>query len=108
MRLSSGTAIIDRAPSPRKLQDRRGPRALFSRKHFRNARAFSCLLWPLRLFLKGKVAWNAPFLGFPFSVGLSGLARSETPRYILVFPLSPAPAYACLMLIPISASLLAM
>src|SRR6266566_2639900 len=39
--------------------------------------------------------------------------RSETPRYILIFPLSAAPAsaapaHACLMLIPISASLLAM
>ena len=109
MRLSSGTAIIDRAPSPRKAARSTRSAGPFFTEAFSQRPCFSLSALAASTFSERKSRVERAF--FRLSIqrrAFRACVRSETPRYILVFPLSPAPAYACLMLIPISASLLAM
>src|SRR5438094_8359167 len=90
MRLSSGTAIIDRAPSPRKAarSTRSGP---FFTEAFSQRPCFSLSALAASTFSERKSRVERAF--FRLSIqrrAFRACVRSETLRYILVFPLSPA------------------
>jgi len=91
MRLSSGTAIIDRAPSPRKAARSTRSAGPFFTEAFSQRPCFSLSALAASTFSERKSRVERAF--FRLSIqrrAFRACVRSETPRYILVFPLSPA------------------